>query len=140
MKILLKKYFMHKEYLVTGAILAATAVALGAFGAHGLQNIVSDETIIQNFRTGVLYQMIHALAVIATGIIFMQYPNKKVQRAGFCFITGILFFSGSLYLITILKIAGKSVTGFIGLLTPLGGLFLIAGWLMLVWGILDNKN
>ena len=98
---------MHKEYLVTGAILAATAVALGAFGAHGLQNIVSDETIIQNFRTGVLYQMIHALAVIATGIIYMQYSNKKVQRAGFCFITGILFFSGSLYLITLLKIAGK---------------------------------
>ena len=43
---------MHKEYLVAGALLAATAVALGAFGAHGLQNIVSDETIIQNFRTG----------------------------------------------------------------------------------------
>ena len=47
---------MHKEYLVAGALLAATAVALGAFGAHGLQNIVSDETIIQNFRTGVSYQ------------------------------------------------------------------------------------
>ena len=131
---------MHKEYLVTGAILAAIAVVLGAFGAHGLQKIISDEKIIQNFRTGVQYQLIHSLAIIATGIIYMHFSNKKVKWAGFSFISGILFFSGSLYLITLLKITEKTVSTLTGLLTPLGGLFLIIGWLTLVWGIMDNKK
>ena len=131
---------MHKGYLVTGVILAALAVALGAFGAHGLQKLVSDEKIIQDFHTGVLYQMIHALAVIVTAVIYRQYSNKKVKWAGFCFISGILLFSGSLYLITLLKITEYKITGLTGLLTPAGGLFLLSGWAMLAWGIIGSKN
>jgi uncharacterized membrane protein YgdD (TMEM256/DUF423 family) len=126
---------MHKVFLSIGALLGGIAVALGAFGAHGLKRIVPPDTV-GTFQTGVQYQMYHALALIATAIIFERFPNKLMSWAGISFCTGILLFSGSLYLLTILKATGKVGMEGIGIITPFGGLFFIVGWLLLFLGIM----
>jgi uncharacterized membrane protein YgdD (TMEM256/DUF423 family) len=130
---------MHKNFLIAGTIFGATGVALGAFGAHGLQDITSDEKILHGFQTAVQYQMYHAFALIVTGILLERIPGSLLKWAGRCFIAGILLFSGSLYLLTILKIQESSAVKIAGPITPLGGLFFIAGWLLLLAGIAKKK-
>ncbi len=129
---------MHKTYLATGALLGALAVALGAFGAHGLKQIVPPETV-SSFQTGVQYQVYHALALLLTGIIFEKFPGKKLKWAGMSFIAGIILFSGSLYLLTAMRATDKVGMESIGIITPFGGLFFILGWLLLASGILSKK-
>lgn len=129
---------MHKQFLLTGAALGAIAVILGAFGAHGLKQIVAPETV-STFQTGVQYQMYHAIALLAAAIIFERYPNKLIKWAGACFITGIILFSGSLYLLTAIKATETVGLTRIGIITPFGGLFFIAGWLLVFAGVL-KKN
>ena len=124
---------MHKVFLSVGALLGGIAVALGAFGAHGLKKIVPADTV-NTFQTGVQYQMYHALALIAVAIIFEKIPAKLMVWAGASFCIGILLFSGSLYLLTILKATGKVGLEGIGIITPFGGLFFIVGWLLLFVG------
>lgn len=131
---------MHKSFLVAGAILDGLGVALGAFGAHGLQNLTSDEKIIHGFQTGVQYQIYHALALIAVGILFERLPNRFVKWAGNCFITGAVLFSGSLYLLTLFKIQESGLTKVVGPVTPLGGVFFILGWVFLLIGIITRRS
>ena len=131
---------MHKNYLIAGTAFSGLAVALGAFGAHGLESITSDEKIIHGFQTGVQYQMYHGLALLVVAIIFEKFTNKWIQWAGASFITGILLFSGSLYLLAFLKIEGNDFVRFAGPVTPLGGLFFIAGWLFFLIGVLQKKG
>ena len=131
---------MHKSFLLAGAIFGGLGVALGAFGAHGLQNITSDEKIIHGFQTAVQYQIYHALALLLIGILYETMPLKMVKWAGNCFITGTVLFSGSLYLLTFLKIQESSMTKIAGPLTPLGGVFFIAGWLFLIIAILKRER
>ena len=126
---------MHKKFLATGALLGALAVALGAFGAHGLKKIVPEEAVL-TFQTGVQYQMYHALALLLVGILNEKLPSKLIGYAGWFFITGIILFSGSLYLLTFLKATGTAGLSKTGLITPFGGLSFIAGWVCLfisVW-------
>ena len=130
---------MHRGYLSAGAILGALAVALGAFGAHGLENLTDDARTLHGFSTGVEYQMYHALALIAIGIIYDKIPNRWLGWAGACFILGIILFSGSLYLLTFLKIQNSTATKIVGPVTPLGGIFFIAGWMFLLAGVI-KKN
>src|SRR5678815_506812 len=99
-----KNYFMHKRFITTGALLGAIAVALGAFGAHGLKKIVPAETV-QTFQTGVQYQMYHGLALLITGLLSEKCYPKFVRVGGILFIIGIILFSGSLYLLTTDKAA-----------------------------------
>ncbi|HEX2628349.1 MAG TPA: DUF423 domain-containing protein [Chitinophagaceae bacterium] len=122
---------MHKPFLTAGAILGGLAIALGAFGAHGLEKVTTDEKILHSFQTGVQYQMYHALALLAVGVLFEKFPVKWMQWAGNAFIIGTLLFSGSLYLLTFLKIQGSS-TSIVGPITPLGGIVFILGWACLV--------
>lgn len=129
---------MHKNYLITASLLGALAVALGAFGAHSLKKIVDADTVTV-FQTGVQYQMYHALALLAVGILFEKFPNKWIKWSGVCFITGIILFSGSLYILTALKAAEQVGLNGVGIITPFGGLFFIAGWLFLFFGII-KKN
>lgn len=129
---------MHKKILQAAAILGALAVALGAFGAHKLKEIVPPETV-STFQTGVQYQVYHVLALLAVGVIYQQFSNKLVKWAAFCFFTGIILFSGSLYILTALKATEAVGLNGIGILTPFGGLFFIAGWLLLFAG-LRKKN
>lgn len=114
------------------------AVALGAFGAHGLKKIVPAETV-NTFQTGVQYQMYHSLALVAVAIIFEKFPNKLMVWAGAAFCIGILLFSGSLYLLTILKATGKVGMEGVGIITPFGGLFFIMGWLLLFAGVMKSN-
>jgi uncharacterized membrane protein YgdD (TMEM256/DUF423 family) len=130
---------MHKNYLAIAAIFGGLAVALGAFGAHGLEKITTDEKILHGFQTAVQYQLYHALALMAVAIIAEKFPNDFIKWAGACFISGILLFSGSLYLLTFLKIQGSTAVRFIGPVTPLGGIFFIAGWLLLLMGVVKKK-
>lgn len=130
---------MHKTSIVVAAIFGLLAVALGAFGAHGLENITNDEKVLHGFHTAVQYQMYHALALLAVALMFEKFPNRWIKWAATCFITGVILFSGSLYLLTILKIQDSSAVKFIGPVTPLGGLFFIAGWLFLLLGVLKKK-
>ena len=128
---------MHKRFLLTGAALGALAVVLGAFGAHELKKIVPPDTVT-TFQTGVQYQMYHAIALLAVAIIFERYPNKPIKWSGTCFIAGIILFSGSLYIITALKATETVGLNGIGIITPFGGLFFIAGWLLLFAGIIKR--
>lgn len=129
---------MHKTYLSIAALLGAIAVALGAFGAHGLKKIVPAETVT-TFQTGVQYQVYHVFALLATAILFERFPNKWVRWAGASFIAGIILFSGSLYLLAALKAADKVGMKGIGIITPIGGIFFILGWLFLFIGVM-KKN
>jgi uncharacterized membrane protein YgdD (TMEM256/DUF423 family) len=129
---------MHKSFLVWAAVLGALAVILGAFGAHKLKELVPPETV-STFQTGVTYQFYHVFALLATGILFAQLPGSQLEWAGRCFIIGILLFSGSLYLMTVLKMTGNVGLKGIGILTPIGGVFFIAGWSCLLLGILKLK-
>lgn len=129
---------MHKLFLSIGALLGGIAVALGAFGAHGLKKIVPGDTV-NTFQTGVQYQMYHSLALIAVAIIFEKFPNKLMIWAGIAFCIGILLFSGSLYLLTILKATGKVGMEGVGIITPFGGLFFIMGWLLLFAGVMKSS-
>ncbi len=117
-----------------GAALAGLAVALGAFGAHGLKKLVPPETV-DTFQTGVQYQMIHALALILAGILVEKFSSRFLSYAAICFGLGILLFSGSLYLLTYLKTTSTIGMGGWGLITPVGGLAFILGWVFVVWAV-----
>jgi len=95
---------------------------------------------LQVFETGVRYQMYHAFALLAAGILYSSFPVKQVKLASTFFLIGILLFSGSLYAMTLLKINGQVGLGGLGILTPIGGLFFIAGWLMLLLGIYKKQK
>jgi uncharacterized membrane protein YgdD (TMEM256/DUF423 family) len=131
---------MHKPFLSMGALAGAIAVALGAFGAHGLKKIttLTPETI-SAFQTGVQYQMYHTLALLATAILYERNAVKFIKWAGYCFVYGIILFSGSLYILTALKATETVGMNGIGMITPIGGLFFVAGWLLLFAGIV-KKN
>ena len=107
-----------------GALSAAIAVGLGAFGAHGLRGVLTAE-MLAVFETGVRYQMYHALALVALGLADSARLGRLAKVAGGLFVAGSVCFSGSLYLLTLAGTKG------IGLVTPLGGVMLIAGWLVL---------
>ena len=121
---------MNKKILSTAAIAGALAVALGAFGAHGLKQLVPPETI-STFETGVRYHFYHVFAMLAVGLVAMHEPIPQLKYACRCFLTGIILFSGSLYLLTFLKATHTVGLSGIGIITPIGGVFLIAGWLFL---------
>ena len=130
---------MHKNFFIIAAFFAGLAVVLGAFGAHGLEKITSDEKILHGFQTGVQYQMYHALALLLIAITFENFQPKWIKWAGNCFITGIILFSGSLYLLSFLKIQESSAVKFVGPVTPLGGIFFILGWLFLLIAAMEKK-
>lgn len=122
---------MYKPALVAGIIACELAVAIGAFGAHGLQKLAAQKTLesryIATWETGATYQMYHGLALLAMGILYSAFPTPSLRWATILFIAGILLFSGSLYAIVGLAANGRSIgTG--GVLTPIGGLCFICGW------------
>jgi len=115
---------MNSNWFTTGAIAAAVGVALGAFGAHGLKSRVSTE-MLAVFETGVRYHLIHAIGLLAVGWAATRWPGATVNGAGYCLLSGILLFSGSLYTMTFTGLR------WLGAITPLGGLAFIIGWLLL---------
>jgi uncharacterized membrane protein YgdD (TMEM256/DUF423 family) len=128
---------MHKLFLGLGSSLAALGVILGAFGAHKLKQLVSPETV-NTFQTGVQYQMYHAFALLIVGLLYEKYQSNLLNYAGVFFIIGIMLFSGSLYLLSSLKVMNKVGLSGIGLITPIGGLMFILAWALLLIAILKK--
>lgn len=111
--------------------MAGLAVALGAFGTHGLEGRVSPERL-DTFRTGVQYQMYHALALLVVGWAILRGWGPLVHWAGYSFAVGILLFSGSLYLLVLTD------TSWLGAIAPIGGAAFIVGWCLLAWAALTG--
>lgn len=129
---------MYKTALTAGILFAGLAVIIGAFGAHGLKpHLNADE--LQVFETGVKYQFYHSFALLAAGVLYASFPFKQVRFAATCFVIGIILFSGSLYALTFLKMNGQVGLGGVGIITPIGGLFFITGWLLLLFAVLKKK-
>ncbi|AXF56457.1 DUF423 domain-containing protein [Salicibibacter kimchii] len=117
---------MSKTLLAIGAIMGALAVAIGAFGAHGLEGRVS-ERMLANYQTGVQYHMFHALAIIAVGLTAAVIGGTTLLGwAGSLMLFGIIVFSGSLYT---MALTGMT---WLGAITPIGGVAFIAGWILLL--------
>ncbi len=130
---------MHKGFLKTAVLIGALSVALGAFAAHALKQRVSDYAV-SIFETGVRYQFYHAFALLTSAILYKEFQNKFIRWSGKLFITGIIFFSGSLYILTFIKAAVKPGYDWVGAITPFGGLCFIAGWLCLFFGVSKKGN
>ena len=112
------------NFLVIGAISGCLVVILGAFGAHGLKDVL-DEYGNTIYEKAVLYHMFHTMAILILGLIEKIQPELQLSLAGWAFIFGIILFSGSLYVLAVTGI--KSL----GMITPIGGVFFIIGWVSL---------
>jgi len=121
---------MQKIFLSIASVLGVLSVAIGAFGAHGLKEILDKNGRLANFETAVKYQFYHVFAIIVVAFLMDKYSEKMMTYAGFSFMAGILFFSGSLYILAL-----TNVTKW-GAITPIGGVLFIAGWVLMLMGIL----
>jgi uncharacterized membrane protein YgdD (TMEM256/DUF423 family) len=121
-------------YLLISALSGVLSVALGAFGAHGLKKVVTPDMLI-TFQTGVHYQFIHTLALLALSILLLLPATKAVSRllkwSANLIIVGIALFSGSLYTMTFMSVSG-GFPAWLGPITPIGGLAFIMGWIFLM--------
>ena len=129
---------MHRTFLIVAVVLLALGVILGAFGAHGLKQILPAESLT-SYETGIRYHFYHGFALLVTGILDERFRTKWVVYAGYSFILGLLLFSGSLYLLTFLKATNTVGLSGIGIVTPIGGLFFVTGWIMLLIAFI-NRN
>jgi len=121
-----------KIFLLLGSVNALIAVLLGAFGAHGLKSKLTDE-MMAIFQTGVQYQFYHSLGLIAVGLIISHFATANLFKwSGWLMFTGILLFSGSLYILSISNIR------WLGAITPFGGTAFIIAWLLLIIGIIKT--
>ncbi len=118
---------MERVFATAGALSALIAVAAGAFGAHSLRQKIPPD-LLALFETAARYQMYHALALLATAWAWSQWRGAAICIAGWAFMVGTILFSGSLYLLALTD--GR----WLGAITPLGGIALIAGWGALAWG------
>ncbi|WP_412986850.1 DUF423 domain-containing protein [Pontimicrobium sp. IMCC45349] len=128
---------MNKKILILACLLGMLAVVLGAFAAHGLEKMV-DAAAIDSFKTGVRYQMYHAIFLLFVGS--SNYVSEKSKKTIFYLVLiGVLFFSGSIY-----GLATNDYSGFnfktIALITPVGGLLLISAWLVMLINMLKIKT
>ena len=117
----------ERTFFVIGAVCGALGVGAGAFGAHALKGRLPPE-ILAVFETGVRYQLVHALGLLAVGWAAGRWTSGAVRAAGWLFVAGVFLFSGSLYVLCL-----TGVRAF-GAITPIGGAAFIAGWLLLAWG------
>jgi uncharacterized membrane protein YgdD (TMEM256/DUF423 family) len=115
---------MDRLFFTLGALSGATAVAAGAFGAHALKAWLAAD-LLAIFDTAARYQMLHALALLATAWAVSRWPGWRARGAGWCFIGGTLVFCGSLYALALSGVRA------LGAITPVGGALFIAGWLLL---------
>jgi uncharacterized membrane protein YgdD (TMEM256/DUF423 family) len=107
-----------------GALLGFLGVAAGAFGAHAIRERVSPERL-DNWKTAADYQLWHALATIASGLIAVRWGSGSAAAAGWCFVAGVVVFSGSLYALALTDRRK------LGAITPIGGVFFLVGWALL---------
>src|SRR5690554_5107861 len=117
-------------YIRIAAVLGALAVAIGAFGAHGLEPLLTKFNRLETFETAVKYHFYHTLAIFLVGVIIAQGTDHKLLKySAWSFGAGIIIFSGSLYALSLTNVT------WLGAVTPLGGLAFIVGWILLFLGI-----
>lgn len=124
---------MARQFLTLAAVSGFLAVALGAFGAHGLRERLTPD-MLAIFEVGVRYQMYHALALLGVALAIERWPSGPLAIAGWSFVIGTLIFSGSLYVLT--------MTGmrWLGAITPLGGVAFLVGWAALAWAAWSGRG
>ena len=128
---------MERKIISFALILGITAIILGAFGAHALKKVLTEEALV-TFETGVKYQMYHALFLLFLGTtaLVSDVVKKKVFQL---VVVGVVFFSGSIYVL-----ATRTITGIdfrpLGVVTPIGGALLILGWTALLWNLTLRKK
>lgn len=115
---------MYSLWIQLGSALMFLAVALGAFGSHALKSRLSEYSL-DVYKTAIFYHVIHAISLFIVAWLSTQTISPKVHHAGMCFISGIILFSGSLYLLSITNIK------WLGAITPLGGMSFLMGWILL---------
>jgi len=125
---------MKNKLLVFAGLFGSLGVIFGAFGAHALKAILTQQAL-GNWQTAVQYQFIHSLALL---FLSAQTETKQIRLASWFFISGILLFSGSLYLLSLREIFAMPLS-FLGPITPIGGLFFTAGWLILLFSGLKKS-
>ncbi len=129
---------MHRFFFKVAAALAALAVVVGAMGTHLLKNML-EPSALESVKTAAYYQLVHSIALILVSMLYRHYENKKILYSAYFFILGIFLFSGSIYLMVALNEMGSVVARIIVYFTPIGGLFLIVGWLLMVAGVPSKK-
>jgi uncharacterized membrane protein YgdD (TMEM256/DUF423 family) len=126
---------MTKRFLVFSGFSGAMAVALGAMGAHFLKGKLDSGLItltnLQTFETAVKYQIYHTIALLFVALFAEKFNEKRLQKAGVCFMIGIVLFSGSLYILSTAGLLGLTNIRWLGPITPIGGIFFIAGWILM---------
>jgi len=125
---------MNRNFLSIASVLGALSVALGAFAAHKLKEIFPAESQ-SIFETGVRYQFYHVFALFIVAILSDKFKGRWINWSGYCFVAGIILFSGSLYALAVLKAKESVGLQGIGIITPIGGVFFIVGWLLLFFGV-----
>lgn len=124
---------MPAWFLTMAAVSGFVAVALGAFGAHGLRERLAPD-LLAIFEVGVRYQMYHALALVGVALALDRWPSASLQAAGWAFVAGTIVFSGSLYLLTLTE------QRWLGAVTPLGGLAFLGGWALLAYSAWSERE
>lgn len=127
---------MKQFVLITGSVYCGLSVILGAFGAHALKEILSPEKL-QSFETGIRYQMDHGLVLLIVGFAFNFVPRMQYIM-GWSFIAGVFLFSFSIYLLAFSEKLSVNLS-YLGPVTPLGGLLMIVGWVLLIINLVKIK-
>jgi uncharacterized membrane protein YgdD (TMEM256/DUF423 family) len=120
---------VQKIFLFIACVMGALAVAIGAFGAHGLKGLV-EPYYVEIFNKGVTYQFYHVFALVACHLLASQKPSRMIKWAFWMFFSGIICFPGSLYLLALSPAIDMPVS-ILGPITPIGGLLFITGWILL---------
>jgi len=122
----------QRNTLAVGAIMGGLAVAFGAFGAHALKGLLTQNGRVETYELAVRYQIYHALALLLIGLLMDKFQAPGMKLSGVSMLIGILFFSGSLYAFALTNITSYA------LITPFGGLFFLMGWGLLIAGVLKK--
>jgi uncharacterized membrane protein YgdD (TMEM256/DUF423 family) len=135
---------MQKRFVLFAGISGAIAVALGAMGAHFLKSKAETGMItandLQAFGTAVKYQMYHSIVLLFLALFAEKVNPGQLKRSANCFMAGIILFSGSLYLLSTSKLIGISNLKWLGPVTPIGGIFLITGWVLLALAVVKREK
>jgi uncharacterized membrane protein YgdD (TMEM256/DUF423 family) len=135
---------MQKKFITFSGFSGAIAIAMGAMGAHFMRSQMESGTVtaaqLSAFETGAAYHLYHSIALLVVSLLLSRSGNKIFIKAGYCFMAGIFLFSGSLYLLATGGIIGLPSLRWLGPITPIGGLFFIAGWTLLAAGGMKKRD
>ena len=134
---------MQKRILQFSGFSGAIAVSLGALAAHGLKSKLQagliSESNLQVFETAARYQLYHSIALLVLFLLFDKLNTSLLIKTAYCFMFGIILFSGSLYILSTAPLLGLKGIQWLGPITPIGGLFFIAGWISLAFAGIKNN-